>query len=201
MNFGRNDQDDEVIRLLGRLKEAGPEYPSSLYSQRRAAVLAGFAALNLGVAAAGLTLFAQIAKILKGMGLIEKIILGVEVAAVSGLTTYGAITAYQYRNELKQLLFPTTQSAETPFPSLSISSPLPPTEEVLGEGTPTPTGTLTITPQPELTPEAAKPGNTPNAQATQGSASNPEPTEGPGRHLGQTPHSATQKPDSGTPTR
>src|SRR5512142_2802111 len=120
MNFGRQDQDDEVIRLLGKLRDSGPEYPSSMFSKRRAAVMAAFAALNLGASVAGLSLLAHLAKIIKAMGVVEKIILGVEVAAVTGLTVAGAATAYKYRDNIQQIL----QSnlgivTSTPWPSLS----------------------------------------------------------------------------------
>lgn len=186
MSNGRNDQDDEVIRLLGRLKDAGPEYPSGMLSQRKAAVMAAFAALNLGVATAGLGLIAQIAKLLKGMGVVEKIILGAEVAAVTGMTTYGAIQAYVYRDQLKELLFPTSLSSETPFPSLSFPTLVPPSEtgavsETPTE-TPTPTGTLTLTVEP-FTPTGAQPKDTPAPPA----ATQPPPAStNPGHHYGNT---------------
>ena len=38
--FG-NDQDSEIVELLGRLRETGPEYPPRLYAARRATIMAG----------------------------------------------------------------------------------------------------------------------------------------------------------------
>ncbi len=178
MNFGRRNQDDEVIRLLGQLKDSGPDYPSSLYTRRRAAVMAAFAALHLGAAAVGLTLFAQIAKMIKAMGVVEKIILAAEVATVTGMTTYGAIEAYVYRDQLKDLLFPTSLSSNTPFPSLSIPSLIP--SEQAGEetATPVPSGTVTATaePFPTWTQQVIQQsGNTPAAVATQAQQQQPPP--------------------------
>ncbi len=146
MAFGRQDQDDEVIRLLGQLRDSGPEYPSSLFSKRRAAVMAAFAALNLGAATAGLTLLGHLVKIVKGMGVVEKIVLGVEVAAVTGMTAYGAVTAYKYRYEIQQVLQSNLGIAtSTPWPSL--------VAPVAGGGATelAETGTATATPSPTPT--------------------------------------------------
>jgi hypothetical protein len=70
MDIRRQDQDDEIIRLLGKLNEQAPEYPSGMFSKRRAAVMAAFAALNLGAATAGLGLIAHLVKIIKAMGVV-----------------------------------------------------------------------------------------------------------------------------------
>lgn len=147
MNFGRKDQDDEVIRLLGKLKDSGPDYPSNLFTRRRAAVMAGFAALHLGASVVGLTLFAQLVKMIKAMGVVEKIVLAAEVVTVTSMTTYGAIEAYTYRNQLRQMLFPSSISSNTPFPTLSVPLLVPPSEQAVGEGTatPVPSGTVTAT--------------------------------------------------------
>lgn len=196
MDFRTQDQDEEVIRLLGKLKDVGPEYPHSMYTERRMVVLAGLAALNLGAGVAGLTLLGHLVKIIKGMGIVEKIILGAEVAAVTGMTAYGAATAYIHRDEIGQLLrqnFETITS--TPFPTLSASgvgvSPAVATEEALLTGTPTPTGS--VTPTGTLlytdTPVPGAPGGGSVAQAT--------PTEPPGNRYGNT--TRTPKPKS-TPT-
>jgi len=204
MNFGRKDQEDEVIRLLGRLKDAAPEYPANMYSRRRASVMAGFVALHLGASIAGLSLLAQLAKILKGMGIVEKIILGVEVAAVTGLTGYGAVTAYVYRDQLKEMLFPSSLSGETPFPSLSIPSPLSATEQsASATSIAAETGTVTATVTPlftlEVPPtEASNPGNpistpapiqpppTSKPPPPPTNQPPPQPTRTHGLHLGQT---------------
>ncbi len=184
MDLERHDQDDEVIRLLGKLNEAAPEYPANLQAERRAAVMAGFAALNLGASAAGIGLVAHLVKIVKAMGVVEKIILAAEVTAVTGLTAYGAATAYVYRDEIRQMLFPGSISSNTPFPTLFVSSPLPATEVAIGTGTPTPTptGTLTITVPPYATSGGGSAEGTPEP-----------PTEPPvanstnaGHHYGQT---------------
>ncbi len=144
------DQDEEVIRLLSKLKDTGPEYPHSMYTERRTAVLAGLVALNLGAGVAGLTLLGHLFKIVKGMGIVEKIILGVEVAAVTGMTAYGAATAYIHRNEIGQLLRQNFETiTTTPWPTLSVASPLPGAvglPGLTGSPTPSPTGSLTATP-------------------------------------------------------
>ena len=143
--FGKN-QDDEVIKLLGKLKDAGPEYPPRLYAARRAAVLAALVVLPFAGAVA-VSWFARLVKLVKSMGVIDKIVLAAEVTAVTGLTVYGAVTAYTYRDAIKQLLLPGAGNA-TPFPSLSVPvdtlAPVQPT--LTGSETPTPTGTLTAIP-------------------------------------------------------
>ncbi|MGE5073834.1 MAG: hypothetical protein ACM3MF_10430 [Anaerolineae bacterium] len=183
--FGKN-QDEEVIKLLGKLKNAGPEYPPRLYAARRAAVIAGLVALPLAGAAAA-SWFARLVKLVKSMGMIDKIVLAAEVTAVTGLTVYGAVTAYTYRDAIKQLLLPGAGNA-TPFPSLSAPvNTLPPVQPTLtGSETPTPTGTLTAVP-PAIA-ETPQPGQTqvvnPTEPPTQAAA---QPTKtNPGLHLGQT---------------
>ena len=52
------------------------------------------------------------------MGVVEKVILGVEVAAVTGMTAYGAVTAYIYRDQIRQALETRFGVVtDTPFPS------------------------------------------------------------------------------------
>ncbi len=195
MNGGRNDQDDELVRLLGKLRDRGPAYPARLYTPRRAAVLAALAALQLGGAVAGVSLFAKIAKIVKGMGMVEKIVLGVEVAAVTGMTAYGAATAYVYRDQLKQLLLPPT-AITSPFPSLSVPSSLLGTEAALTESpTPSPTGSLTVTPTFFLITQPSGGDSTPPPPPAQATQPPPQPTN-PGLHLGQT---KTPKAPGGPP--
>ncbi len=189
MDRGRNDQDDEIVRLLGKLRDTGPEYPSRLYGPRRTAVLAGLAALQLGGTAAGLTLFAKLVNLVKGMGIVEKIILGVEVAAVTSMTVYGATEAYRYRDQLMQLLLPPT-AISSPFPSLSVPSANSETEAALTETvTPSPSPTGSVTPTYFVTSEPNADGTPPPPQATK---EEPQPTK-PGLHLGQT---KTPKPTS-----
>ncbi len=182
MDTWREPQDDEVIRLLGMMRDSGPEYPSNMFSKRRAAVMAAFAALNLGAATAGLSLIAHLVKIIKGMGIIEKIILGVEVAAVTGMTAYGAATAYRYRYEIRQLLenqFGITTN--TPFPTLMVPGGGPQatalSESETPSPTPTPTGTLLYT--PTNPPDTPPPGSTQPPPTIQPPTTTPPPPTQP----------------------
>ena len=208
MNIRRQDQDDEVIRLLGKLNDAAPVYPSSMFNNRRAAVMAAFAALNLGAATAGLGLIAHLVKVIKAMGVVEKVILGVEVAAVTGMTAYGAATAYVYRDQIRQVLEANLGIVtNTPFPSLSVPAggfSAGATEAALTETptpTPTPTGTLyyTVTepgvpgettvapPEPSATPPPPVASSTPQPPP-KATATNCVPNE-QGKCLGKiTPH-------------
>ncbi len=219
MKLGRQDQDDEIIRLLGQMRDTGPEYPSSLFSKRRAAVMAAFAALNLGAATAGLSLLAHLVKIIKGMGMIEKIILAVEVTAVTGLTAYGAATAYVYRNEIRQAIESNLGiSTNTPFPSLvapSSGGGGASATEFVGTGTPSstpsPTGTLlyftptsgggnpanTSIPPTQVQSTPAPPTVAPPTQVppTQPPPTEPQPTScGKGKCKGWTPTPPGQRP-------
>ena len=203
--------EQNVVRLLGQLRDASPEYPARLQAQRRAAVLAGLAAIPVATGLLAIPWIARLVKLIKAMGFIDKVILAVEVATITGLTGYGAVTAYQYRYQLQQLLFPS--GPQTPFPTLSIpptNTPVPPTEP-RGTGTPTPTGTLlpTIpplftqpvfgtpvpgiqsTPLPPIPPQVTNPPPQPTNQPPKP----PKPTRTPpGLHLGQTKTPKPPKP-------
>lgn len=183
-HFG-NDQDKEIVELLGRLSQTGPEYPPRLFAARRAAVIATLAALPFAGAAA-VSLFGKLASTVKAMSIIDKVILGVEVAAITGVTAAGAALAYVYRDELKSLIqsVPTAIIAPVPsvqpIPTLSVSTePVLPTLEATPSESPTPTGTIYITDT-----------NVPTGDQEPGAT--PEGTK-PGLHLGQTPH-PTKKP-------
>lgn len=189
--------EQEVIDLLGKLRSAGPEYPLELRTQRRAAVLASLAVVP--VAATGLLAIswvARLVKLIKGMALIDQIILGVEVAAVTGLTAYGAVNAYIYRDVIRQLVAP---SSSTPFPTLSV----PPTilfgktpgasglqAGETGTTTPTITPLATWTGFPTLPNTNEPPASTgvvapTNPPPTNPPATNPPPPTKPGRRCGQ----------------
>lgn len=177
--FG-NDQDTEIVELLGRLKETGPEYPPRLYAARRAAVIAALAALPIGGALA-VGLFAKLAGVVKSMSVVDKIVLALELTAITGVTALGAATAYVYRDQLKTMLFPPkpTTTIGTLAP-LSTSSPEPALPVFGGtpSETPTPTGTIYLT-DTNLPPGDQQPAETqaPPVKAT--------PTN-PGNHYGQT---------------
>ena len=191
---GRNPEQD-IIDLLGKMKDTGPEYPPRLWADRRAAVLAGLAVVPVATGLMAIPWIARLIKLIKGMAFIDKVILTVEVAAITGLTGYGAVTAYQYRYQLQQLLFPS--AVHTPFPTLSVPPTPPPAQQTnsametatAGTATPTPTVTplATWTGLAGYTPQA--PGYTPQAPAT---PLPPQPTNPPpqatdaGHHYGQT---------------
>src|SRR5512143_3800953 len=173
-----NDQDREIVELLGRLKDAGPEYPPRMFAARRAAVIAALAALPIGGAIA-VSLFAKLAAIVKSMSVVDKIVLALEVAAITGVTAYGATAAYIYRDELKSLLFPAPTAVNTSTSIPTELSPLPvlPVVEETPSGTPTPTGTI------YLTDTNVPPVGDREPQAT---PANPEPEKtNPGLHRGQ----------------
>ena len=175
-----NDQDREIVELLGRLKDAGPEYPPRMFAARRAAVIATLAALPIGGAIA-VSLFGKLAAIVKSMSVVDKIVLALEVAAITGVTAYGATAAYIYRDELKSLLFPAPTAVNTSTSIPTELSPLPviPVVEGTPSGTPTPTGTLIY-----LT-DTNVPASDQEPQATPDNPNNPEPTD-KGLHLGRT---------------
>lgn len=187
--------DQEVIDLLGKLRTAGPEYPLELRTQRRAAVLASLAVVP--VAAGGLlaiSWIARLVKLIKGMALIDQIVLGVEVAAITGLTAYGAVNAYIYRDVIRQLIAP---SSNTPFPTLSVPSTLAAGRTPnANEGTPEGTGTPTPTPTPLATWSglatqpgiATPPPLVPTSVVATSQPTNPPPVATrtkPGRRCGQ----------------
>ena len=201
MDQEQPERDEELVRRLGNLKAVSPEYPAHLRAGRRAAVLAGLAAIPVGGSAA--SLLARFAKFFKAMGPVDKVILTVEVAAVTGLTTYGAVSAYIYRDALKQLLIPS--AVHTPFPTLSIPLQSEETEtEASTRATPTATVTATLTPTPlfgQASTRAAGSQEAPGQPQAPDTAVPLNPTSPPkptatrgGLHLGQT---KTPKP---TPT-
>ena len=176
-HFG-NDQDREIVELLGRLRETGPEYPPRLYTARRAAVIASLAALPFAGALA-VSLFSKLSSTIKAMSVLDKIILGVEVAAITGVSAFGAAAAYVYRDELKSLILGAPTAIVSPFPSLA-----PPTEPALPPGieegtpspSPTPTGTIFLTDTNQ--PNVVEPGQTQPA-ATQPADTQPADTQPP----------------------
>jgi hypothetical protein len=179
-HFGK-DQDKEIVELLGRLRETGPEYPPRLYAARRAAVLAALAALPLGGIAAA-SLFGKLSTVVKAMSVVDKVILAVEVVAITAVAGVGAATAYVYRDELKSLILGTLgvpTAVVSPIPSLSPLStqPVEATPEATPSESPTPTGTIVFTVTEPGGPGVVQPPATDvPAKAT--------PTRG--LHLGQT---------------
>ncbi len=176
------NQDTEIVELLGRLRETGPEYPPRLYAARRASIVAALAALPLA-GAVGVSIFSKLATVIKSMSVVDKIILAAEVTAITGVTAVGAVGAYIYRDELKSLILSAVGAPTaivSPIPSLSVPVNTEPvaTPEATPSETPTPTVTGTIfvtdTNQPNVQPGATQPP--PNQ---------PESTDA-GKHLGQT---------------
>jgi hypothetical protein len=195
MNRQSRNPDQDIIDLLGKMKETGPEYPPRMMADRRAAVMASLAVVP-AVGLLAIPWIARLVKMIKAMAFIDKVILTVEVAAITGLTGYGAVTAYQYRYQLQQLLFPS--SIRTPFPTLSVPPTLNPAAqtssamETATAGTETPTPTVT-----PLATWTVIPGYTPGAPVIQPSSTPVPPkqlqaTPTHGLHLGQTPGTPVQ---------
>lgn len=208
-----NKQEQEIIRLLGKLGVGGPEYPAEKLAKRRAAFVA-----SIGIAAAGSaigtkTVASLIAKLLKATQ-VEKIVIGVELTAIAGLATYLAITTYAHRNELRNTISspPTATVLTTHLPSINL---MPPTEipgiTVSSTETPVPSmiASSSVTPALTLTFDQGGAG-TPASRSTavQGPADGPNqptappkekpatalaPKDNPGLHLGQTKQ-PTKKP-------
>ncbi len=191
----RNLKDQDVIKLLSRLKTSEAKYPPDLLSKRRAGFMAGIAALLGGSVAggggggAGGTASAagsggHAGTAMAGMSQVDKLIIALEVVVLTGMTSYLGVTAYENRDYLKSLLFPTTptvaQAAPPVFPlSTESTASLLPTI-----GTPTPTGTLDTTMTAAETDESAsQPEETPQPDNTV-----------PGLHLGQTKNPPTKAP-------
>jgi hypothetical protein len=202
MNRQGRNPDQDIIDLLGKMKDTGPEYPPRLWADRRAAVLASLAVLPVAAGLMAIPWIARLVKLIKAMTFIDKIILTVEVAAITGMTGYGAVTAYQYRYQLQQLLLPST--IHTPFPTLSVPPSQPPAAATnsaaetatAGTGTPTPTVTpfaTLIVPPVYNTPQI---GSTPLPPPTNPPPTNPppKPTRTRGLHLGQTTTPKPPKP-------
>jgi hypothetical protein len=76
MNHFAYAQEDELIkRLLGKLKEAGPEYPPRLFEARRAAVLASMRVPAITCLVGG-SWFGRLTRPIRSMALIDKILTG-----------------------------------------------------------------------------------------------------------------------------
>ncbi len=189
------NQDTEIVELLGRLRETGPEYPPRLYAERRASIVAALAALPLA-GAVGVSVFSKLATVIKSMSVVDKAILAVEVTAITGATAAGAVGAYIYRDALKSLILTTlgvpTQTV-SPFPTLA--APVS-TEPVVGTPEPTPTETPTPTVTGTIFVTDTNQPNVNQPESTQPPPNQPEPTN-PGLHLGQTPKPESTKPPKG----
>lgn len=121
-------QDEELIRRLGKLKDAGAGYPADLLEKRRAFFRNAVMGLTLPIPAAG---------IIKGLvhflthitwGTMKGILIGAIVVELG-------LSAYLFRDEIKDWLTSETATPAVTFPSR----------------TPRPTLTSTATPTPTLT--------------------------------------------------
>lgn len=169
-------QDQDVIRLLERLKERESAYPTGLQEKRREAYLAlGASALTLHVgldhvAGEALSQAGHAANLPMTLGM--KLTLGFLSTAIVGLSTYLGITVYENRDALRDFLQGGSPTAVwvSPSPSPSIIQNQVSTPTFLSTSTPiatpSPTGTI-------LPPEPGEAG--PNATPTK-----------PGWHYGQT---------------
>jgi hypothetical protein len=158
-----------------------------MFAARRAAVLAALAALPIGGAIA-ISLFSKLAAVVKSMSVVDKIVLGLEVAAITGVTAYGATAAYIYRDELEALLFPAPTAVNTSTSIPPVLSPVPviPAFGETPSGTPTPTGTLVYYgTDTSLPPGDQEPDATPVIA---------DDSTHPGLHLGQTKVPRTREP-------
>lgn len=201
MDWQGSNPNQDIIDLLGKLKDSGPEYPPRLWADRRSAVLAGLAAVPVATGLLAIPWIARLIKLIKAMAFIDKVILAVEVTAITGLTGYGAATAYEYRYQIQQLLLPST--IHTPFPTLSVPPSQPPAietaraHEVSIAGTATPMRTVTPlatwTGQADYTPKAPRKTPQPSATPRPSATAQPPPATKPPPHPTKRPH-PTQMP-------
>jgi len=178
-------QDDELITRLGRLKGAGPDYPSDLLEKRRASYRKEVLAIAGGITIAGLLkiLLKYLPHSTKAV--LQTILVGSLVVAAGGV----AYLSLEQNKDLQssergtQTLTlqpsPTEAQSTTPTPEKALIPQIP----VTGPDAPdTPTPTLTLLPpNPQPTNTSVPPPPAPAIEPTPGpNHSNP------GHHYGQT---------------
>ncbi len=183
-------QDEKIIKRLGALRNAGPDYPAELLEKRRA---------TFHKAVVGLTSLGLLAGLIRWLMRIfpnatsAMVQTGIEIFLVGVLVVESSVATYVFRSEIKQLLGISsgsgtpiaTQSSGIPeFRSTEATSNEPSATAVTETETPTATPTATATPTRTrtATPTYIYIQPTQNPQPTQ---SGPTPTD-PGHHYGQT---------------
>lgn len=179
----KNDsQDQNVIRLLERLKGQESSYPAGLQEKRREAFLdLGVSTLTLGagldhIAGEALPQAGSAANLPMTLGM--KLTLGFLSTVIVGLSTYLGVTMYENRDAIRDFIQRST-------PTLTLVSPSP---DFMDNPIATPaylsTATPSATPSPTGTLTSSEDGVTdPNATSTK-----------PGWHFGQTKTPKPKKP-------
>lgn len=141
-------QEQDVTRLLERIKERETSYPPEMQQKRREAFLAlgaiGLSGAGLGETAGGV---AQTATAPMTIGM--KVTLGILSTMIVALSTYLGVALYENRDALRDLLQGGSPTAVlvSPPPSVKTADATP---DFLATGTPNQTATPTITPMPTL---------------------------------------------------
>ncbi len=169
MNRTGNLRDQDILKLLARLRGNNPKYPPNLLSKRRAAFVASIAVLGAATSSIALPAGESSGSLFAAMGVLDKIVLAVELFTLTVVTALIADTAYINRDVLKNLLFPGTptvvQSVQNPTTTDIVPTaseiPTTATSTLLAEETPAPTDEnngANETPQPPQVPQPTKPG-------------------------------------------
>jgi len=190
-------KDQDIVRLLAKLKNAGGEYPSGMLWSRRQRYLRQVAEVGFGIGISG-----AIPKRITRHG--KKISSGpptmgtlLEATLVAAIIAEAGTMAYLYRDKIAsaiQSAIASPQARETSSPNYNVSPPpqiqLTPTVYNTGTLTSNPTDMPTGTSTPLLlnTSVAGNDQLTPV----------PDPNGNNGNHYGQTPKpERTKKPDNG----
>ena len=145
-------QDEKIIKRLGALRNAGPDYPAELLEKRRASFHKAVAGLT------GLGLLAGLVRWLMHIfpNATQAVVqTGVEVFLVGVLVVESSVATYVFRSEIKQLLGISSGSGS---PIATQSSGIPEfrsteaTSNVQSTATGTATETPTVTPTATATP-------------------------------------------------
>ena len=167
-----NDQD--VVKLIGRLKSTRSEYPADLKSKRRTLFLnSAIGGAFLGVPKA----FAAGHAVEAPMSTAMKVAIGFLTTSAIAVSASLGVLVYENRAALGNLL-----TGKTPTVVYSSPNPISTSTQVTSPESEIPSPTPELTPTPTLTLTS-----TLETQPVQQNAT-PVPNGNPGRHLGQTPH-------------
>src|SRR5919109_2151972 len=199
MGFDADDQ--EIIRLLTKLKEAEPAYPQDLLAARRQRFLQQMGEIGLGIGAG----MAAREALKNGNGSAASTTTStmsstlLEAALVAAIILEAGTVAYFYRDKVSDALktvvrtagvqvqegTPPAQTIASEAPIIASPSPASTHTPALPTATPIPPGltvTQTLTPEPGVA-DITDPVTEPPKQIQ----STPRPNDNNGNHYGQTP--------------
>jgi hypothetical protein len=191
-------QDQEIIRLLTKLKDVDEQYPESLLVARRRSYLKRMTEISLGIS--GDTNVRNPVKSPRAASLSPHTSTFLETVLIVAIVAEAGLAAYFYRDQLSdffQTLGTSSNVEEVPPPA---RDPVPPEAQEVSPATRStaiPEDTLGITVTPTGTPVPGRQDQTPAIDPLSTTPVSPEDKGNNGNHYGQTPKPERTKEKNG----